>query len=94
MDSMAEVFEMDSGAKMVAINIENGSLDTTKVLIFIDHENKTVYLWRGNKAELFKKLMGTRVAAKLSHSYPKYRIRPIAEGTEPAAFLDLAGVKR
>ncbi|MHA1587847.1 MAG: hypothetical protein ACTSV9_03610 [Candidatus Thorarchaeota archaeon] len=91
---MAEVFEMDSGAKMVAINIENGSLDTKKVLIFIDHENKTVYLWRGNKAELFKKLMGTRVAAKLSHTYPKYRIRPIAEGTEPAAFLDLAGVKR
>ncbi len=94
MDSMAEVFEMDSGAKMIAIDIEKGALDTTKVLIFIDHENKTVYLWRGKKAELFKKLMGTRVAAKLSHSYPKYRIRPIAEGTEPAAFLDLAGMKR
>jgi hypothetical protein len=94
MGSMVEVFEMDSGAKMIAIKIEKGSLDSTKVLIFIDHENKTVYLWRGNKADLFKKLMGTRVAAKLSHTYPKYRIRPIAEGSEPAAFLDLAGISR
>jgi len=91
---MVEVFEMDSGAKMIAINIEKGSLDSTKVLIFIDHENETVYLWRGNKADLFKKLMGTRVAAKLSHTYSKYRIRPIAEGSEPAAFLDLAGIRR
>jgi len=94
MGSMVEVFEMDSGAKMIAINIEKGSLDSTKVLIFIDHENETVYLWRGNKADLFKKLMGTRVAAKLSHTYSKYRIRPIAEGLEPAAFLDLAGIRR
>jgi hypothetical protein len=94
MGSMVEIFEMDSGAKMIAINMEKGSLDSTKVLIFIDHENKTVYLWRGNKADLFKKLMGTRVAAKLSHTYSKYRIRPIAEGSEPAAFLDLAGVRR
>ena len=91
---MVEVFEMDSGAKMVAISIEKGSLDSTKVLIFIDHENKTVYLWRGNKAGLFKKLMGTRGVAKLSHTYPKYRIRPIAESSEPAAFLDLAGISR
>ena len=91
---MVEVFEMDSGAKMIAIDIEKGSLDSTKVLIFIDHENETVYLWRGSKADLFKKLMGTRVAAKLSHTYSKYRIRPIAEGSEPAAFLDLAGISR
>jgi len=91
---MVEVFEMDSGAKMIAISIEKGSLDSTKVLVFIDHENKIVYLWRGNKADLFKKLMGTRVAAKLSHTYPKYRIRPIAERSEPAAFLDLAGINR
>ena len=91
---MVEVFEMDSGAKMIAINMKKGSLDSTKVLIFIDHENETVYLWRGNKADLFKKLMGTRVAAKLSHTYSKYRIRPIAEGSEPAAFLDLAGIRR
>ena len=91
---MVEVFEMDSGAKMVAISIEKGSLDSTKVLIFIDHENKTVYLWRGNKAGLFKKLMGTRGVAKLSHTYPKYRIRPIAESSEPAAFLDLVGISR
>jgi hypothetical protein len=48
MGSMVEIFEMDSGAKMIAINMEKGSLDSTKVLIFIDHENKTVYLWRGN----------------------------------------------
>ena len=91
---MVEIFEMDSGAKMIAVSIEKGSLNSTKVLIFIDHENKTVYLWRGKKADLFKKLMGTRVAAKLSHTYSKYRIRPIAEGSEPAAFLDLAGIRR
>ena len=91
---MVEIFEMDSGAKMIAISIEKGQLDSTKVLIFIDHESKVVFLWRGNKADLFKKLMGTRVAAKLSHEYPKYRIRPIAEGSEPAAFLDLASIRR
>ncbi|MCF2137835.1 MAG: hypothetical protein K9W43_11440 [Candidatus Thorarchaeota archaeon] len=46
-------------------------------------------MWRGQKADVVKKLVGTRVAAKLSHTYPDYRIRPIAEGTEPAAFKAL-----
>ncbi|MHA1770536.1 MAG: hypothetical protein ACTSYL_03180 [Candidatus Thorarchaeota archaeon] len=64
-------------------------MDTTKVLVFIDHENKVIYLWRGRKADVVKKLVGTRVAAKLSHTYPDYRIRPIAEGNEPAAFKAL-----
>ncbi len=65
------------------------SLDTTKVLVFIDHEEKIIYLWRGKKADVVKKLVGTRVAARLSHSYPDYRIRPIGEGNEPAAFKAL-----
>ena len=91
---MVEAFEIDSDAKLTETKAEASTIDSEKVLVFIDHEEKTIYLWRGAKAQLFKKLMGTRVAARLSHSYPKYRIRPIAEGNETAAFLDLVGTKR
>ncbi|MHA2601461.1 MAG: hypothetical protein AM324_004930 [Candidatus Thorarchaeota archaeon SMTZ1-83] len=91
---MVEAFEIDSDAKLTETKARASTIDTEKVLVFIDHDEKTIYLWRGAKAELFKKLMGTRVAAKLSHNYPKYRIRPITEGSEPAAFLDLLGIKR
>ncbi|MHA1960581.1 MAG: hypothetical protein ACW99U_10130 [Candidatus Thorarchaeota archaeon] len=86
---MVDAFEIDTKAKLVEIKLEKGILDSTKTLVFIDHENKTIYLWRGKKATLFEKLMGTRVAAKLSHKYTKYRIRPIGEGEEPAAFKSL-----
>ncbi|UCE10107.1 MAG: hypothetical protein JSW61_14225 [Candidatus Thorarchaeota archaeon] len=86
---MVDAFEIDSKAKLVEIKLIKDILDTTKTLVFIDHDSKTIFLWRGKKATIFEKLIGTRVAAKLSHKYPKYRIRPIAEGEEPAAFKSL-----
>ncbi len=91
---MVEAFEIDSEARMTETEAGASVIASEKVLVFIDHDEKTVYLWRGAKAQLFKKLMGTRVAARLSHKYPKYRIRPITEGSEPAAFLALVGLGR
>ncbi|MFW9844949.1 MAG: hypothetical protein ACFFEV_10265 [Candidatus Thorarchaeota archaeon] len=76
---------------MVESESDTVSVDTNKVLVFIVHEAKTIYLWRGKNAGISEKLMGTRVAAKLSHKYPSYRIRPITEGSEPAAFSHLIG---
>jgi len=88
---MIETFEIDSQAKMIPADDYKHRTDSSKVLVYIDHENKVVYLWRGNSAGVVNKLVGTRVAAVLSHRYPDYRIRPIAEGDEPAAFKDLIG---
>lgn len=90
---MVEAFEIDSQAKLVDFKGDVIQIDTKKVLVFVVHDAETVYLWRGKKADLFEKLMGTRVAAKLSHTYSNYRIRPISEGNEPAAFLQLIGTK-
>ena len=69
---MVDTFEIDSDAKLVECKGGMVELDTTKVLVYVDHENRVVYLWRGKKASLFKKLMGTRVAAKLSDTYREY----------------------
>ncbi len=91
---MVDTFEIDSDAKLVECKGKEMPLDTNKVLVYVDHDNKVVYLWRGKKASLFKKLMGTRVAAKLSDTYRDYRIRPITEGQEPAAFHDLIGTPK
>lgn len=88
---MVEAFEIDSEAKMTKSKATVVDVDTNKVLVFVVHETKTVYLWRGKSADIFKKLMGTRVAAHLSHRYPDYRIRPISEDNEPAAFKHLIG---
>jgi len=88
---MVEAFEIDSQAKMVAFKGDTVTVDTNKVLVYIIHSTKTIYLWRGKNAAIFEKLLGTRIAAKLSHTYPSYRIRPISEGNEPAAFLHLIG---
>jgi hypothetical protein len=90
---MVEAFEIDSQAKMIESKSDIVEVDTNKVLVFVDHDSKTVYLWRGKNADIFKKLMGTRVAARLSHTYPEYRIRPISEGNEPSAFKHLIGQK-
>lgn len=87
---MVEAFEIIQ-AKMVESESDIVTVDTNKVLVFIVHESKTIYLWRGKNAGISEKLMGTRVAAKLSHKYQDYRIRPISEGNEPAAFLHLVG---
>jgi len=87
---MVEAFEIIE-AKMVESKTDIVKVDTNKVLVFIVHGSKTIYLWRGKSAGISEKLMGTRVAAKLSHKYPNYRIRPISEGSEPAAFLHLIG---
>ncbi|MFW9955501.1 MAG: hypothetical protein ACFFD3_13180 [Candidatus Thorarchaeota archaeon] len=91
---MVDTFEIDSDAKLVECDCTTDMIDTAKVLVFVDHDAKVVYLWRGKKASLFKKLMGTRVAAKLSDTYREYRIRPITEGHEPAAFHDLIGTPK
>ncbi len=91
---MVDTFEIDSDAKLVECKGGKVDLDTTKVLVYVDHDNRVVYLWRGKKASLFKKLMGTRVAAKLSDTYREYRIRPITEDQEPAAFHDLLGTPK
>ncbi|MHA1930271.1 MAG: hypothetical protein ACTSV2_17000 [Candidatus Thorarchaeota archaeon] len=86
---MIDAFEIDSDAKLKDRDAKDVSLDSKKVLVLVDHENKTVYLWRGKKASLLDKLMGTRVIAKMSDKYRDYRIRPIGEGHEPAAFTAL-----
>ncbi len=86
---MIDALEITGDADLVEIDPDQARTETDRVLVFIDHEDETIYLWRGNKASLFKKLSGTRVAAKLSHTYPNYRIKPIAEGNEPAAFKSL-----
>jgi hypothetical protein len=88
---MVDSFEITSDAKMVKTKMKGTELDSTKVLILIDHKDKVIYLWRGKNAGLFEKLMGTRVAAKLSHKYPDYRIRPIGEGHEPTIFFKVIG---
>ena len=80
---------MDSKAKLIESELPAAHPDTTKVLVFIDHDNKVIYLWRGKKADVVKKLVGTRVVARFSHTYPDYRIRPVGEGNEPAALRDL-----
>jgi hypothetical protein len=87
---MVEAFEIIE-AKMVESESDKVEVDTNKVLVFIVHKTKIIYLWRGKRAGVTEKLMGTRVAAKLSHKYPNYRIRPISEGSEPAAFIHLLG---
>ena len=90
---MIEAFEIDSDAKLEEAKADASIISSEKVLVFVDHDTETVYLWRGAKADLFRKLMGTRVAAQLSHKYPNYRIRPITEGREPAAFVDLLNLR-
>lgn len=87
---MVEAFEIIE-AKMIESESDTMEVDTNKVLVFIVHETKTIYLWRGKRAGVTEKLMGTRIAAKLSHKYQNYRIRPISEGNEPAAFMHLIG---
>ena len=89
MTILIDAFEIDSDAKLINKDANAVSLDSSKVFVLIDHDNKTVYLWRGKKASLLDKLMGTRVIAKLSDKYRDYRIRPIGEGHEPAAFRAL-----
>ncbi len=86
---MIDAFEIDSDSKLIDRDANAVTLDSKKVLVLIDHDNKTVYLWRGKKASLLDKLMGTRVVAKLSDKYRDYRIRPIGENHEPAAFRAL-----
>lgn len=88
---MVDAFEIDSQTKMVEFQGDRVVVDTNKVLVYIVHETKIIYLWRGRNAAIFEKLLGTRIAAKLSHTYPSYRIRPISEGNEPAAFVHLIG---
>lgn len=88
-----ETFEIDNDAKLIETSSKDVKLDSKKVLVFVDHEAEVVYLWRGKDAGLFKRLMGTRVAAKLSHNYPNYRIKPVGEGHEPNALLQLLGLK-
>lgn len=88
---MVEIFAIDSQSKI--IQVDTSFIDSKRTLVIIDHDEKVIYLWRGKKSSLFEKLMGTRVIAKLSHSYPDYRIRPITEGHEPAVFKDLVGRK-
>ncbi len=84
-----ETFEIDSKARLIETDGPIRQLDTKKVLVLIDHDNKVIYLWRGKKADVVTKLVGTRVAARLSHTYPDYRIRPVGEGSEPAALKEL-----
>lgn len=90
---MVEAFEIDSEAKLEETAADASVISSEKVLVFVDHDSRTVYLWRGAKADLFRKLVGTRVAAQLSHRYSKYRIRPITEGREPAVFKDLLNLR-
>lgn len=90
MSAMVEAFEIIQ-AQLVESKSTKVEVDTKKVLVFIVHSAETIYIWRGKNAGTTEKLMGTRVAAKLSHNYPNYRIRPISEGNEPAAFLHMIG---
>ncbi len=83
---MTEALIISSDARLVPVPHGALQLDSDSVIVLICHDIQTIFLWRGREAGLFKRLMGTRAIARLSHTYPEYRIRPVDEGAEPEDF--------
>ncbi|MHA2406497.1 MAG: hypothetical protein ACXACH_07075, partial [Candidatus Hermodarchaeia archaeon] len=69
-------------------------LNTERVLIIVDDDDRKIWLWKGAEAGVRKKFIAARQGqAVRSQRGLVYKVLSIDGGEEPDAFLSLLGVK-
>jgi len=90
---MVDAFEVNEHGESIPVTPSKDILKPTSVIIVVDPDSKTIWLWKGSEAVVRKKFIGARVATKLRSEYGfNYTVKPTDEGDEkPQFFAALTG---
>ncbi len=90
---MVDAFEVNEHGENIPVTPSKDILKPTSVIIVVDPDTKTIWLWKGSEAVVRKKFIGARVATKLRSEYGfNYTVKPTDEGEEkPQFFAALTG---
>jgi hypothetical protein len=85
---MVKGYEVSEDGTLREVELSKGGLDSTKVVCVVDDETKSIYLWKGSRADIRRKFVGARVATNLRTEYGfNFKVRPVEEGEEPPTFF-------
>lgn len=92
------VFEIDEELEQFKkLEIEDGPmykiLKPDSIFLFLDEENKQIWLWHGRHAEIRKKFIATQSAPKIRDQYGiDYKITAVDDGKEDIMFKVFLGL--
>ncbi|RDE12479.1 MAG: hypothetical protein C4K49_09955 [Candidatus Thorarchaeota archaeon] len=85
---MVTGYEVSEDGTLQEVQLTKEGLDSTKVVCVVDDETKSIYLWKGSRADIRRKFVGARVATNLRTEYGfHFKVRPVEEGEEPPTFF-------
>jgi hypothetical protein len=85
---MVKGYEVSEDGTLQEVELSKDGLDSTKVVCVVDDETKSIYLWKGSRADIRRKFVGARVATNLRTEYGfNFKVRPVEEGEEPPTFF-------
>lgn len=85
---MVKGYEVSEDGTLKEVELSKDGLDSTKVVCVVDDETKSIYLWKGSRADIRRKFVGARVATNLRTEYGfNFKVRPVEEGEEPPTFF-------
>ncbi len=85
---MVTGYEVSEDGTLTPVELSRESLDSTRVLCVVDDATKSIYLWKGSRANIRAKFVGARVATNLRTEYGfHFKVKPVEEGEEPPTFF-------
>jgi len=85
---MVKGYEVSEDGTLREVELTKAGLDSAKVVCVVDDETKSIYLWKGSRADIRRKFVGARVATNLRTEYGfHFKVRPVEEGEEPPTFF-------
>ncbi len=85
---MVKGYEVSEDGTLREVELSKAGLDSAKVVCVVDDETKSIYLWKGSRADIRRKFVGARIATNLRTEYGfNFKVRPVEEGEEPPSFF-------
>jgi hypothetical protein len=85
---MVKGYEVSEDGTLREVELSKAGLDSGKVVCVVDDETKSIYLWKGSRADIRRKFVGARIATNLRTEYGfNFKVRPVEEGEEPPSFF-------
>ena len=90
-----EIYDVERNGELTPLSSKlTDILNTERVLLVVNYDIKTIYLWKGINSPVAKKFVGARCGQQLrGEKGLLFKVIPIDEGEEPASFEEIKDIE-
>ncbi len=83
-----KAYAIEDDGNISEVPFSESIMTSKNVLLFLDEETESIWIWKGSDAPVRKKFISARRASELREQVgTSYKVKSIDEGDEPEDFL-------